>query len=148
MSTARQQSRAATRVRPLVLALTTTPLLTELLRDLLGESALVRDFPGDSVDLEGLVRHTQPDVLVIDSDQDAFELSAVAEELSVPLVQISLPSHEARVFRDRSWSPVPLPIDSPTSIRNLLLGELFHASANGGEWPRMVPAYPDHEMEP
>lgn len=148
MSPARQESGTAARVRPLVLALTTTPLLIELLRDLLGESALVRDFPGDSVDLEGLVRHTQPDALVIDSDEDAFELSAVAEELSVPLVQISLPSHEARVFRDRSWSPGPLPIDSPTSIRNLLLGELFHASANGHEWPPTVPAYEDHGMEP
>lgn len=51
MSPAKQQPRAVTRARPLVLALTTTPLLTELLRDLLGESALVRDFPGDSVDL-------------------------------------------------------------------------------------------------
>jgi hypothetical protein len=131
-----------------VLALTTTPLLTELLRDLLGDSALVRDFPGDSVDLEGLVRHTLPDALVIDSDQDAFELSAVAEELSVPLVRISLPSHEARVFRDRRWSPVPLPIDSPTSIRNLLLGELFHASANGHERLPTVLAHEAHGMEP
>ena len=136
------------RRRPLVLALTMTPLLTELLRDLLGESALVRDFPGDSADLEGLVRHTQPNALVIDSDQDAFELSAVAEELSVPLVQISLPSHEARVFRDRRWSPVPLPIDSPTSIRNVLLGELFHTAANGHEWLPTVPAYEHHEWSP
>lgn len=148
MSPASQQSRKATRVRPLVLALTTTPLLTELLRDLLGDSALVRDFPGDGVDLDGLVRYTLPDALVIDSDQDAFELAAVAEELSIPLVQISLPSHEARVFRDRSWSPVPLPIDSPTSIRNLLLGELFHASANGHEPVPVLPANDDHGMEP
>ena len=95
-----------------------------------------------------VVRHTLPDALVIDSDQDAFELSAVAEELSVPLVRISLPSHEARVFRDRRWSPVPLPIDSPTSIRNLLLGELFHASANGYERLPTVLAHEYPGMEP
>ena len=147
MSTAGQQTRPASGVRPLVLALTTTPLLTELLHDLLGEFALVRDFPGGSVDLDGLVRHARPDVLVIDSDQDALELSTVAEELSVPLVQILLPSHEARVFRNRRWDPEPLPIDSPTTIRNLLLGELFHASAQVHEQLPTSSAH-DYGMEP
>jgi hypothetical protein len=148
MTTAGQQIRPADGVRPLVLALTTTPLLTELLRDLLGEFALVRDFPADSLDLDGLVRHTRPDALVIDSDQDAFELARVAEELSVPLVQVLLPSHEARVFRDRRWNPEPLPIDSPTTIRNLLLGELFHASARAPEHLPTHPVHADHGMEP
>ena len=43
---------------------------------------------------------------------------------------------------------MPLPIDSPTSIRNLILGELFRASANGQESLPAVPAYEDHEWSP
>jgi hypothetical protein len=136
------------RVRPLVLALIVTPLLTDLLHDLLDEVAQLRHFPAGSPDLDGLVRHTMPDALIIDSDQDAPELCGVADELSVPLVQILLPSHEARVFRDGQWNPLPLPIESPMTIRNLLLGELFHASANGREALPAVPAYGDHGMEP
>jgi hypothetical protein len=34
------------------------------------------------------------------------------------------------------------------TIRNLLLGELFHASANGRDALPAVPAYGDHGMEP
>jgi hypothetical protein len=148
MSSTSQAHPAANRVRPLVLALTVTPLLTELLHDLLDEIAQLRDFPPGSPDLDGLVRHTMPDALIIDSDQDASELAAVADELSVPLVQISLPSHEARVFRDGGWNPLALPIESPMTIRNLLLGELFHASANGRDPLPAFPAYGDHGMEP
>lgn len=133
--------------RPLVLALTATPLLTDLLRDLLETVAVVRYFPAGSVGLDGLVRHTRPDALVIDSDQDALELFAVADELSVPVVQILLPSHEIRVFRDGNRDPAPHTIESPTTIRNLLIGVLFHSPA-GGRGP--LPAFPgqgDHRME-
>lgn len=146
--TTSQAHPAASRVRPLVLALIVTPLLTELLHDLLDEVAQLRHFPAGSPDLDGLVRHTMPDALIVDSDQDAPELCGVADELSVPLVQILLPSHEARVFRDGRWNPLPLPIESPMTIRNLLLGELFHASANGRDPLPAFPAYGEHGMEP
>lgn len=142
------ETRATTRtVRPLVLALTGTPLLTDLLRDLLGEAAAVRHFPAGSADLDGLVRHTLPDALIIDSDHDALELAAVADELSVPLVQILLPSHEIRIFRDGRWDPTPHTIESPTTIRNLLLGELFHTLAAGRDPLPALPPYRDHQME-
>ena len=146
MSSAIQQ-RTASRARPLVLALTTTPLLTELLRDLLADSALVRAYPGGSADLEGLVRHTQPDLLITDSDEDALELSRVAEELLVPLVQIRLAAHKARVFRERRWAPEPLPIETPTTVRNLLLAELFRAAATNRESQLTPPAYDAHGRE-
>lgn len=134
-------------VRPLVLALTATPLLTDLLRDLLHTVAVVRHFPAGSDGLDGLVRHTRPDALVIDSDRDALELSAVADELSVPLVQILLPSHEIRVFRDGNTDPAIHTIESPTTIRNLLIGELFHSPAGGRGPLPALPAQGDHRME-
>lgn len=137
----------ASAARPLVLALTATPLLTDLLRDQLDEVATVRSFPAGSVDLAGLVRHTAPEIVVIDSEEDTVELSEVADELSVPLIQILLPSRRIRVFRDGDWGPVPLSIESPTTIRNLLLGELFRTlSARRGPRP-VLPAYSDHGME-
>ena len=134
-------------VRPLVLALTATPLLTDFLRDELDAVAVVRHFPAGSADLGGLVRHTMPDILVIDGDQDALELAAVADELSVTLVQILLPLHEIRVHRGGRWDPEPLSIESPTTIRNLLLGELFQAFSAGGDPLPAHSAYDDHDME-
>jgi hypothetical protein len=147
MSATSNMRRQASAARPLVLALTATPLLTDLLRDQLDEVATVRNLPAGSVDLGGLVRHTVPDALVIDSAQNAAELSAVAHELSVPLVQILLPSRQIRLFRDGRWDPVPLSIESPTTIRNVLLGELFRAlSARRGPLPALPP-HADHELE-
>jgi hypothetical protein len=133
--------------RPIVLALTGTPLLTDLLRDLLDQVAVVRHFPAGSPDLEGLVRHTMPNALVIDSDQDALELAEVADELSMPLVRIALPSHEIQIFRDGGWDPVPFRIESPTTIRNLLLGELFNSPAGERESLPGLPAYGHHGLE-
>jgi hypothetical protein len=147
MSATGNASSRPSAARPMLLALTSTPLLTDLLRDQLDEVATVRSFPSGSVDLGGLVRHTMPDALVIDSDQDAVELSEVADELSVALIQILLPSRQIRVFRDGRWDPVAHTIESPTTIRNLLLGELFHTFA-GGPDPLPAPyAYGDHRME-
>jgi hypothetical protein len=128
VSPAASPGQAARDAHPLVLTLTATPLLTDLLRDLLDEVAEIRHFPAGSADLQGLVRHTMPDAVILDGDEDALELSDVADELSVPLIQILLSAHEIRVFRDGRWHPSTLPIESPTTIRNVLVGELFHAS--------------------
>jgi len=117
----------ATEPRPLVLALTGTPLLTGLLRDLLGESAVVRCFPAASPDLQGLVRDTRPDAIVVDSEETALELAEVTAELRAPLVEIRLRSRELRVLRHGEWDAGPRPLASPTTIRNALLGELFRA---------------------
>jgi hypothetical protein len=116
-----------------VLAVTATPLLTQSLAAALEGVAVLRRFPAGIADLDGLVRHIRPDALVVDCDEEAGELTAVAGELSLPLVHVSLQTQQLRVFRDQTWSAFPSWGTSPNAIRNVLLGEIYGASVRRRE---------------
>ena len=110
---------------PVVLVVAGHPLLAEGLAELLEGAAAVQRFPVGTIDLAGLVRHTEPDALVTDNREHEAELCLSAQELSIPLVRILPSPAELRVFRD-GWAEDAIPIDSETTtIRNIILGELY-----------------------
>jgi hypothetical protein len=118
---------------PVVLAVTGTPLLTQALAAALEGVAVLHHLPAGVADLGGLVRHIRPDALVVDCDDEAGELTAVADELSLPFVHVSLQTQQLRVLRDQSWSAQPSWGTSPSAIRNVLLGEIYGAAARRRE---------------
>jgi hypothetical protein len=89
--------------------------------------------PSGLADVGGLARHIRPDALVVDCDDEAAELTAVADEFSLLLVHVSLQTRQLRVFRDQNWSASPSWGISPNGIRNVLLGEIYGASVRRRE---------------
>ncbi len=111
--------------RPLVAVLCSIPLLVEAVGAAL-EFAEVRPFSGGRGDTAGLLRWLRPDAVIVDSDRDAQEASAFAQEHDLPLLHISVRERELRLFHHGAWEFVgngegP----TPESIRNVVAGMLF-----------------------
>jgi hypothetical protein len=113
---------------PVILAVTGTPLLNEALETALDGIAVLRCLPVGISDLDALIPHIGPDALVVDSDDTANKLAAVAAAYSVPLVHVSLKTRELRVLGDAGWRAFLSSETSPNAIRNVLIGEIFGSS--------------------
>jgi len=111
--------------RPLVAVLCSVPLLAEAVGAAL-EFAEVRPFSGGRGDTVGLLRWLRPDAVIVDSERDAQEASAFAQEHDLPVLYISVRERELRLLRDGAWEFVSNG-DGPTpeSIRNVIAGMLF-----------------------
>jgi hypothetical protein len=118
----------AARGTPVILAVTGTPLLNEALEAALDGIAVLRRLPAGISDLDALTRHIGPDAIVVDSDDAADKLAAVAAADSVPLVHVALKTREVRVLGDDGWHAFPSSETSPNAIRNVLIGEIFGTS--------------------
>lgn len=130
--TGRGGPRSAAPPAPVVLAVTATPLLNETLAAALDGVAVLRHIPAGIADLAGLVRHIDPDALMVD-DEGATDLAVVAAELSLPLVHVSLRTRELRVLRHGGWRAFPSWGASPNAIRNVLIGEIYGSDARRRE---------------
>jgi hypothetical protein len=110
----------------LVLTICEAPLLGEALgRDLDG-IAVVRGFPAGRDDARGLVRHVEPDAVVVDCERTALEL----ESAGVPLVHVLLREGKVRALRADGWHEFDNADDSVAVIRNILMGELYAVAAH------------------
>ena len=115
--------------RPLVAVLCSVPLLVEAVSAAL-EFAEVRPFSGGRGDTTGLLRWLRPDAVIVDSDRDAQEAAAFAQEHDLPLLHISVRERELRLFHRGTWEFIgngegP----TPESIRNVVAGMLFARKA-------------------
>jgi hypothetical protein len=110
--------------RPLVAVVCSVSLLGEAMRSEL-EFAEVRAFtPGR--DTAGLLRWLQPDVVIVDTDDDAREASVVAAERDFAVLHISVRDGSLQLFRDGVWEHLGKG-DGPDAedVRNVIAGSLF-----------------------
>jgi hypothetical protein len=126
-------ARIATRSEPVIVAVTSVPLLNESMAAALDGIAVLSRFPSEVSDLAGLVRHIAPNALVGDSSDNIAELASIGEALSIPVVHVSLETQELRVLHDRNWTAFPAVGMSPLTIRNVLMGAIYGASVRKRE---------------
>jgi hypothetical protein len=112
----------------LVVVITATPLVSETVSAALEDIAVVGRLPLELPGLEDVVSHIGPDALVVDGDDEAQQLAAAADTLSIPLVHISLGPQQLRVLRGGSWSDFSSYGTSPDLLRNLLIGAIYGTS--------------------
>jgi hypothetical protein len=118
------------RYEPLVLAVCATPLLPEAVGAALEGVATVRGFPAGRGDTRGLVARVSPDLVIVDTDEEADALETLAPV--VPVLHVVLDRQHLRLRRNGSWEDVPNPDNSLEQIRNVLFGELLAAAGVRG----------------
>jgi hypothetical protein len=118
---------------PVVVGVISVPLLHDSLTEALDGVAVLLRVPPEIPDLAGLIRHTGPSVLVGDSSDAITELAAIGEELSIPVVHISLETRQLRVLRDRHWTVFPSTEMRPHEIRNVVMGAIYGAYVQRGQ---------------
>jgi hypothetical protein len=109
---------------PLVAVVCRVPLLSEALSAALEGIADVHRFPAGRGDTDGLLRALAPDAVVVDTEAEAHQALAFAQETHVPLVQVSLRNRSLRKFEDGHWQ-VSDEDASPDAIRNAVVGGIF-----------------------
>jgi hypothetical protein len=112
-------------VQPLVAVVCDVPLLVEAVDPALESFAEVRAFKARG-DTEGLLRWLRPDVVIVDTDEDARQAAVVAKEFGVSVLHISVRERTLRVFQHGAWRhEVNGEGPTPESIRNVVAGTLF-----------------------
>jgi hypothetical protein len=111
--------------RPLIAVVCAVPLLGEAMSSAL-EFAEVHAFAARAGDIGGLLQWLHPDAVIVDNDASADDATAFAREHDMPVIHISLPERELRLFRAGEWEVVAGG-DGPTveAIRNVVAGVLF-----------------------
>ena len=113
------------RAFPIVFVVCATPLLYEALAESLRGLATLHEIPTGRADLTGLLRSVHADAFVVDSPADAAELTELARELHVPLLEVALRERKVRILREDAWAEHEGAGGSAEAIRNLLAAEIF-----------------------
>jgi hypothetical protein len=110
--------------QPLVAVLSRAPIVSEGIAAALGGLADVRHFVGDG-DTDGLLRSLLPDAVVVDTRDRADAAVEFAREADTPLLHISLPEQELRIYGREGWREDVSHGASSEGIRNALAGALY-----------------------
>jgi hypothetical protein len=110
---------------PVVVALSSVPLLSEALASVLDGIAEVQSLPARLSDSVGLLESIRPDALVVETCAELDGVAEFALASGTPLVSVSLHDERVSVFDEGRWTEAPAGAASAESIRNVVAGTLF-----------------------
>lgn len=112
--------------QPLVAVVCSVPLVFEGLREALASIARVQFFPA-ATGMTGLLRWVKPDAVVVDSEAEAEDAAALARELDLPLVHVSVRDAQVRIFSNGVWLRATNGEGGPTpeTVRDIVAGSLY-----------------------
>jgi hypothetical protein len=113
------------REAPLVALVCSVPLLAEALCDALVGLAECKVISAGEPDLPGLLRSLQPDAIVVDDEYEAESAASYSRFARIPVVQVSLRSHQLRVLEDGRWQELDHVEATSETVRNLVAGEIY-----------------------
>src|SRR5690348_9136272 len=113
----------------LIAVVCTVPMVFEGLRDELASIAEVRAFPARH-GTSDLLRLVEPDIVVVDCDEEAEDAVPFANEYGLPLVHVAVRDGQLRVYKDGVWrSAGGAEGATPEMVRNVVAGGLFARSS-------------------
>lgn len=122
----------------LVAIISPAPIFSQALADVFESIAEVRTFPAQSGDIAGLLLALSPDAVVIGGEDELEDATAFASETGVPLLYVSLVPGTLRIWTRAGWHHMENSSWTPESIRNALVGAIYHRPrGTGGERPEM-----------
>lgn len=127
----------------LVAVISPAPIFSQALADVFESIGEVRTFPAQSGDIGGLLRALSPDAVVIGGEDELDEATAFASETGVPLLYVSLVPGTLRMWTRAGWRHTEDNSWTPESIRNALVGAIYHRPRGTDGWKPETGETPD-----